>query len=303
MKKALFACVLLLCLGTSHAMAQATGSPPTGAFLTNVLGKFMTVFRSGAVAATGGAGILAMALLSIAVSKAGAKMGLREALSKNVWELSGAVIYTVIALNAPTMSAWFADSLANAVSTPLGAGAAPGGILSNPSALMSTAYKITEDIFKAADQSTAAAAPAAGAGAWDKIKAIPGMLENAAAYLPTMIVGLLILAGFAATAGIGMKAVISANAKIIIGTTMIPWLILPLTRPLGMFGVSLIVGAAAELAQKSVLVGIGFTVLQGFNVDANTSFQDLTQMAVAGCLVAWVCADSLAVVNIARGRF
>jgi hypothetical protein len=161
---------------------------------------------------------------------------------------------------------------------------------------MTKAFKLTEAIFKYDG-------PAPDAGFVAKIGAVVEHGADVVMQVPVMLGGIAIVVGFAATAGIGMKAVIQSNINIIMGTTLMPFLILPITRNVGLAGVQLVVAASVQLGTRSALVGVGFAALSSMTLTLESDYQAVAEVGVAAVLVAWICTDVVAAINLARGRF
>jgi hypothetical protein len=293
------ACIVaLVTLLPCVALAQeaATGGSSSNAFLTNVLGKFKTALKTASEYSALGGATLAVAFLAVGFSWAGAKFAFRMSIANIAVSLGATTVYALFASQSSRICAWFADGMANAMTVGAGVAPVPGGILSNPSLLMSKAFKLTESIFKYEG-------PSPDAGFVAKIGAVIDHGADVVMQIPVMFAGFVIVAGFAATAGIGMKAVVISNIHIIMGTTLVPFLILPITRPIGMAGIQLVVAASVQLGIRSALVGVGFAALSSMTLTLESDFQAIAEIGVAAVLVAWICTDVVAAINLARGRF
>jgi len=263
-------------------------------YLTNILRKFRDAFKdANHSAAVGGTG-LTIVLLSWAVSQAAAKMALRAAMSQYIWQFAGAFAYALFAFNATSLASWFADSLAGSASRAAGSefGTA-GGILSNPSLLMTKAFSVTQVIFTQGMQQPEST------GVIDTVKAFGANALMAAERWPILLAGAFVVIGFWWTAVTGLAVVVYAHAKVLVGSSLSPFLVLPITRPLGSFGFALIVSSAVELAVQSQIVGIGFGVLQGFSLDEHSDFQAVFETALGACAVAFICSGASAAVAFA----
>lgn len=290
--------VVLVALVPCVALAQdaATGGSSSSAFLTNILGKFKTALKTASQYGALGGATLSVSLLAVGFSWAGAKFAMRLSLANIAISLGVTVVYALFASQSARICAWFADGLANSMTAGAGVAPVPGGILSNPSLLMSKAFELTESIFKHEG-------PAPDAGFVAKIGAVVDHGADFVMQIPVMFAGWLIVAGFAATAGIGMKAVIQSNINIIMGTTLMPFLILPITRNIWLAGIQLVVAASVQLGTRSALVGVGFAALSSMTLTLESDFQAIAEIGVAAVLVAWICTDVVAAINVARGRF
>lgn len=292
--KTLVVAALLLVPGIAFAdlVQMPTGPVATAApstYLTNILRAFTEALKdTSRGAAVGGLGLTTV-LMSWAVSQAAAKMALRAALSQYVWPLAAAFVYAMFAFNAPAIGGWFADGLAAAAS----GSTVSGGVLSNPSQLMTKAIELTSGLFKTL------APPNPEAGFIDSVKTNVSNAVAVAEQWPVLLASLLLFFGFLWTAVTGIGVVVYAHAKVIVGTLLTPWLVLPITRPIGMTGVALIVSAAIELAVQSAIIGVGFKVLQGFSLAPEADFQAILETAGGALTVAFVCSGASAAVSMA----
>ena len=259
-------------------------------FLTNILGRFMTAMKSVARSTAFGSESLTVALLAWAVSQAAAKIGLRAGIAQFLWPFAASLVYAYAAAHAVELANWFANSIAAASNAASGAAIGPmqpGGLLSNPSELMDKAYKLVNQLNTMGMKHASDDA---------------GVAETVGNFLDNFVTGIsntpivffvspAVICGFAATAIISIKTVVHANAKILVGTTLMPFLVLPITRPVGMMGVGMVLTAAVELAVKSMLLGIGVSVLEGVSAGPDSDVLSFAQIAVAAWAVAAVCAD------------
>jgi hypothetical protein len=263
-------------------------------YLTNILRAFREAFKTAGQSAAAGGTALAIVFFSWAVSQTAAKMALRAALSQYIWQFAAAFAYALFALNATSVASWFADGLAGYASRAAGAEfSGAGGVLSNPSLLMTKAFSVTQILFTQGMQQPASD------GLLDTAKAFGANALMAAERWPILLAGAFVVIGFWWTAVTGMAVVVYANAKVLIGASVSPFLILPITRPVGAAGLALIVSSAFELAIQSQVVGIGFGVLQGFSLDAQSDFQAVFETALGACAVAFICSGASAAVALA----
>lgn len=240
------------------------------ASMTGVLAAFLTVFKKVSPYAAAGGSALAGVLLVWQMGSATAATALGSPMHAQLMKFVGALALSICVWNSGAIISGFANGMSG-LGSKYSQGTLSGNIMKNPGKIMNIGFKGLD-------------------AQWQKATSTEGVVDTLK-QIPVTLFLVLATLSYMATAVLAIKAVVNANVKIVVGSTMVPWLIAPLTRPIGMAGVGMIVGAVAELAIKSVLIGIGSGIIGKLNIPANADVHDLV-LASGKCLaVAWICAD------------
>lgn len=239
--------------------------------MTDVLAAFLTAFHraGGATAFVGG--MAAAVFLCWQFSTAVMKMSVGAAWNTVAKDFVISLTYAIGVWHCSTIVTWFADGLAG-IGAAASGGAFTGNILSNPGKIVNLGWKALEVQWQ---KST-------GQGWMEAIKQAPVTIFVAICTLSYM-----------ATAVLAVRAVVMANAQMMVGSALTPFLILthPLAKLVGGTGIALIVTASIEIAVKSVLVGIGFAVLSKIQIPAEADLHDIVLATGKVFGVAYICGD------------
>lgn len=267
------------------ALVHAQAAAPVGdtdAYLTNILRVFMNGLRDIGRSVSVGGAVATTAFLAFAVSQAAAKMALRAAVSQYIWQFAAAYAYAIYAFNAAAVNTHFAGAVEAAFSS------GSEGVMRNPSQIMTLAYTITTNLLN----KDLIATPETGNAVGNAVAGVVTAVANtgqALTNIPLIIAVYGVLIGYWWTAVTAIRTVVEANIKVIVGTALMPMLVLPITRNIGERGIGLVLEGAFELAAKSCLITLGFVVLQRIDLPVAADFQQVLQAAAAALAVAIVC--------------
>ena len=240
------------------------------ASMTEVLGAFLKVFKTVSPYAAVGGSALAGVLLVWQMGAAAAQTAIGSPMHTMAMKFVTALILTIAVWHSGSLISGLANGMSS-LGSKYSQGTLTGDIMKNPGKIMNVGFK------GLAEQ-------------WKKAQATEGIVDTLK-QMPITAVLLLATLSFVATAVIAIKAVVSCNVKIVVGSTLVPWLIAPITRPIGMYGVGMIIGAISELAIKSVLIGIGSGILAKLNIPTDADVHDLVLAFGKSLAVAWICSD------------
>lgn len=289
MRKVVFAVAIVVVAQASPAFAQAAAGENSDLFLTNILRVFLTGLKGVSKAsAFGGAGLTTV-LLAWAWSQSIAQATMRAPMSSWMWKFAAAYVYAGFAVNAVGIINWFSKVFIEGFTN-------GQSIIDNPSQIMSLAYQMTTELLNSDMVSTP---ETGGSGLGGQLKhaaaaVITGVVNAGQAIMntPLIIATYLVLGGYWWTAVTGMATVVKSNIKIVQGTVLMPWLVLPITRSVGVQGIGMVLEGVFELAAANLLVSLGFTALASIKLRPMAEIQEILQAAGAALAVAFVCAKA-----------
>lgn len=235
--------------------------------LTEVLSAFTSFINTGTQKVVGAEAKLAGALLAFQLLKVIIEVGItRSSIGRVFLDLVEAGLWYTVAKNAVSViSAW--SSWCGSLGSFLSGGSIDGDVMRNPSLIMSLGF----DAFGKLISESAA---------------FDNFFTGGVAFCLYIIVGLAVIACFIAMGFAAVYAVVMSTLEMVVGLSLIPFVIEPRLSFLASKGFGMIIEAGIGLAATSACLGMAYGFVQKYHLPPHATVRDGMQLFLA----AGICA-------------